>query len=152
MPCTPTTLAALRVALDARIHAITPDYGGQDDAYEWRRVKAQAEVVGTNRGYYISIAEQAPYDEGLFATGVATYQAQMRIWTGYNEMNDERYEDCKSRDAVQLWVALTNIPGGITGLYNVIRRPWEDGTDPESTEGKRWGAHVFTLIYLLEQP
>lgn len=149
MPIQTTTLQALRAAIDARVQAIVPDHT-RTSSHRWRRVKAREEARGTIRGYYLSITEQQPSPEGLFASGLATYQAKLRIWTGYHSLNEEQGEDARSSDNRQLWVALSNVSGVISGLFNVVRELWEDGDDAE--DGKRWGAHVFTIIFLLDQP
>ena len=150
MPIAATTLATLREAIRDRIETISPDHP-HESSREWRRLANKREVPGTIRGYFIEAANERPKLEGgLFTSSWATYEADLKIWTGYGSLTDEQWEDAKSSDGRQLWVALSRVGGAITGLINVAREPWEDGETAEAS--KRWGAHVFRITYLLEQP
>jgi len=149
VPLTYTTVQALREAIRDKIDAITPDH----DRYEhtWRRVANMAEVVGTNRGYYVSITNQRRRTEGGMKTSSwATYDADLKVWTGYGSLTDERWEDMAAADSRQIEIALARSNGQITGLIFAGHETWEDGES--SATGKRWGAHTFRITYLLSQP
>lgn len=149
MPVSATTLADLRSAIYTRILAISSDYSGH--TWPWRRMRARSEVPGTVRGFLLNFEDQRPWiNGGIFTSDLASYEADLHIWTGYSNLNDETFEDLISADMRQLWVELSASGGSITGLIDVIRGPWVPGD--ESQEGARYGAHLFTVRYLLEQP
>lgn len=151
MPIAATTLPALRLAIQQRIEGTTSDHTRTSE-HPWRRLTKVDDVAGSQRGYYLEIANQRRRLEGgLFTSSWATYDADLKIWTGYHGLTDEHWEDAMSADMRQLLVRLSNVTGQITGLIGIMDGlPWEDGES--SGRDARWGAHVFKITYLLEQP
>lgn len=151
MPLSATTLPALRTAIRTRIEATTPD-NTRTSEQAWRRVDKVDDVAGTQRGYYLEITNQRRRtDGGMFTSSWATYDADCKVWTGYHGLTDEHFEDAKSADQRHLLVRLSAVSGAITGLTGIMDDlGWEDGDGSE--RDARWGAHGFTITYLLEQP
>lgn len=152
MPVAATTVAALRAAFQTRIEGTTPDHARTAER-EWKRMAKLDDVPGSQRGYYLSITEQerdSSNGSGVHTSAWASYTARLRVWTGYRGLTDEHWEDAVSADQRQLLVRLSNVTGVITGLLGLMDEGWEDG--PESATDARWGAHVFKITYLLDQP
>jgi hypothetical protein len=150
MPLAATTVAALRSALQTRIEGTTPT-NTRTSEQEWRRLDRKSSVPGSQRGYYLEIANQRrKIDGGMFTSSWATYDADLKIWTGYGALTDQHFEDAMSADMAQLLVRLSAVSGSITGLTGIMDEGWEDGDT--SKENARWGAHLYRITYLLEQP
>lgn len=152
MPLAATTVAALRDAFKTRIEATTPDHTRTSGTeWRWRRKDKVDDVAGSTRGYYLEIADQErALDGGVFTSSWASWASTLKVWTGYHGLPDEDFEDVRSADQRQLEIRLSNVSGAITGLYKINTEGWEDG--PESERDARWGAHVYRITYLLDQP
>lgn len=154
LPIEATTLAALRSAFRTRIEGTTPDHtptGSAATPWRWRRKDKIEDVPGSQRGYYLEISgQERELDGGVFTSSWASWEADLKIWTGYHTLPDDDFEDAKSADQRQLEVRLSNISGAIPGLLKIKDQGWEDG--PESDRDARWGAHTFRISYLLDQP
>jgi hypothetical protein len=150
MPVQATTVAALRSALQTRIEATTPT-DTRTSEQPWRRMDRKASVAGSTRGYYLEISGQRHKVAGGWHTSSwATYDADLKIWTGYGALTDHHFEDAMSADMAQLLVRLSAVSGEITGFVGIVDEGWEDGDT--SKENARWGAHLYRITYLLEQP
>lgn len=152
MPVAATTVAALRTAIRTRIEATTPDHSRTSGTeWRWRRKDKVDDVAGSTRGYYLEFADQErALDGGVFTDSWASWASTLKVWTGYHGLRDDDFEDVRSADQRQLEIRLSNVSGVITGLYKINSEGWEDG--PESERDARWGAHVYRITYLLDQP
>lgn len=152
VPVQATTLAALRADLRTRIEGTTPDHQRTSGIeWRWRRKDKIDDVAGSTRGYYLEISDQErALDGGVFTSSWASWAADLKIWTGYRGLPDDDFEDVRSADQRQLEIRLSNVTGVIDGLYKINSEGWEDG--PESDRDARWGAHVYRITYLLDQP
>lgn len=152
MPLAATTVAALRSAIRTRIEATMPDHTRTSGTeWRWRRKDKVDDVAGSTRGYYLEFSDQEREVEGGVCTSSwASWGANLKVWTGYHTLPDDDYEDAKWADQRQLEIRLSNVSGVITGLYKIKTVGWEDG--PESERDARWGAHVYRITYLLDQP
>ena len=148
MPIGTTTVATLQGTIATRVVNTTSDVTSERTT--WQRVRSVQDVPSAARNFYIEISGQRLADEGIYTNFAATYEADLKIWCSYIGMRD--VDSLKSADARQLWTRLSVSGGAITGLWNIKHDDpmWEDGDSSE--EGTRWGAHTFSILYLLEQP
>ena len=140
-----TTLAALHDAIATAVIGITPDHT-PEGGYEWARVLSPDDAAESLRTFCVEIDEDSFEGEGgIFTSDAISYWGDLRIYTGYGGLTDPEVAEYRSADRRQLYQTLTT--SAITGLEVLLPQRFEQ--DPDSERGRRFGAHVFRIRYLL---
>lgn len=140
-----TTLAALHDAIATEVIGIDPDHA-PEGGYEWVRVHSPDDAKESLRTFCVEIDEDSFDGEGgIFTSDAISYWGDLRIYTGYGGLTDPLVAEYRSADRRQLYQTLTT--AAITGIELLVPQRFEQ--DSESEVGRRFGAHVFRIRYLL---
>lgn len=141
-----TTLDALRTAMRSTIEGIAPDQV-RNSVNVFRWVEDADEVKAALRVFTIQLSGDLQFaaDRGIFMSDAISYTTELRVVVGYGGLTEHEFQSMKNSDARQLYQSIAT--AAITGLELVTPQGFEE--DARSTKGRRSGAHVFSIDYLL---
>ena len=139
-----TTFREARAAIVETIRGITPTHPHYSGAL-WNEVRSKDEVPSADlRNFYVELSD--PEETGEIYGGCAEHEAELMIWTSYGSLSPNDQQDIRSDDKQDLWQQLHRAE--IDGVSKFAKA----GFEPETTDGRLWGAHVFTATLFLPLP
>lgn len=139
-----TTFAAARADIVTTIREWEPAYTPGSTA-RWRPVNQRNDVPSIGvRSFYVEMA--APTGTGEIYGGCELNECELRVWTSYGGLSDAEGQVYAGTDHQELWTALHRAE--IDGVSKFDKL----GFEPESDDGRLWGAHVFTAYIFLPLP
>ncbi|MEL6705035.1 MAG: hypothetical protein AAFP15_12215 [Bacteroidota bacterium] len=98
--------------------------------------------TGDPRNFYVEV-DIPTTDDGEVFGNCFEHTATLRVWASYGALDSNDAKDIIATDNHQLWQELNRAQ--IPGVPLFVKDGWE----PESEEGRQWGAHVFTVTMYL---
>ncbi len=136
-----TTFDALRAGIVTAIRGIAPTNTPGASSL-WNRVDAREDVPSNDaRNFFVEL--DVPTEAGEVFGGCLEHEAELRIWTSYGGLKPATAQVLAASDHHDLWTTLNR--AAIDGLALVEK----DGFEPESDDGRLWGAHIFTARFFL---
>lgn len=139
-----TTFADARAAIVTAIREWTPSYA-PGSAATWRPVDQKDKVPSVGvRSYFIEMS--APVGTGEIYGGCELNECDLLVWTSYGGLSEAEGQVYAGTDHQELWTALHRAE--IEGVSKFDKA----GFEPETEDGRLWGAHVFTAYIFLPLP
>ena len=141
-----TTLDALRTALRSAIEGITIDTT-RGSAQAWHWVESAKDIGAGYRTFTVEIDGGLSFlpEGGMFSSDAISYATEMRTVVGYGGLQQHEFQVNINADARQIYQAINS--ANITGLELITPNGFDE--DSDSVDGRRSGAHKFTIRYLL---
>jgi hypothetical protein len=134
------------------IHDIVPTHRPYRDE-RWRYVPILREVPGALRNFHIRFGVAEEVLDGIYGADAIQMEMTCDVFTSYVGLGSTEDNSIISMDGHDILVTLSEIAESSgCGFLRIIREnpSWEPLE--EDDEGRRWGAHTFTVHYLQADP